>query len=77
MDLNDNIIKLAMALPYGSRAQNPDVLGEILDEVDAEGITADGVDSAVDDISDDLDLTDEETIWLRDRLREEVSRECD
>lgn len=72
MDINDSIIKLAMALPHGSRAQNPDVLGEILDEVDAENITEDGVDSAVDDVSDALDLTDEETAWLRRRVRDEV-----
>lgn len=72
MDLNDSTIKFAKSLPYGSRVQDPNVIGDILDEVDAEGITEDGVDSAVDDISDVLDLTDEETAWLRHRVRNEV-----
>lgn len=70
MDLNDSTIKFAMSLPYGSRVQDPNVIGDILDEVG--GVTEDGVDSAVDDISDALDLTDEETAWLRHRVRREV-----
>jgi hypothetical protein len=77
MDLDDNIIALAMSLPYGSRIQDPSLLGEILDEVDHQNLSLEDVDPALDNISDDLDLTDEEAIWLRVRLREEISRECD
>lgn len=77
MDLDDNIITLAMSLPYGSRIKDPNLLGEILDEVDYLNLTLDGVDPVVDDIADAIDLTDEETIWFRRRVREEISRECD
>ncbi len=75
MDLNDNITALALSLPYGSRIKDPNVLGEVLDEVNAMNLSLEDVDHAVDNISDDLDLTDEETIWLRAHLREGVSHE--
>ncbi len=77
MDIGYLIIELAKNLPYGSRIQDPNLLGEILDEVDHQNLSLEDVDPAVDNISDDLELTDEEAVWLRARLREEISRECD